>query len=127
MTATQGTRTLRDAVNSVRSKNAGPFTVTFDLFFPDRETFKDICDRKVDMIISGAVNVYPAGGTGFTPASVIWLARAFRPITRCQHRQVRQLLCRQPTSRAPASRISWRMLAYDGDSTATRSPRPAKR
>ena len=47
MTATQGTRTLRDAVNSVRSKNAGPFTVTFDLFFPDRETFKDICDRKV--------------------------------------------------------------------------------
>ncbi len=26
------------------------------------------------------------------------------------------------TSRAPASRISWRMLAYDGESTATRSP-----
>ena len=31
------------------------------------------------------------------------------------------------TSRAPASRISWRMLAYEGDSTAMRSPRPAKR
>lgn len=31
------------------------------------------------------------------------------------------------TSRAPAARISWRMLAYEGDSTAMRSPRPAKR
>ncbi len=31
------------------------------------------------------------------------------------------------TSRAPASRISWRMLAYEGDSTAMRSPRPPKR
>lgn len=31
------------------------------------------------------------------------------------------------TRRAPASRISCRMLAYDGDSTATRSPRPANR
>jgi hypothetical protein len=41
------TRTLRDAVVSVRSKNAGPFTVTFDLFFPDAETFRDVCARKV--------------------------------------------------------------------------------
>jgi hypothetical protein len=38
---------LRDKVNSVRSKNAGPFTVTFDLFFPDEATFREVCDRKV--------------------------------------------------------------------------------
>ena len=30
---------LFDSLASVRSKNAGPFTVTFDLFFPDRPTF----------------------------------------------------------------------------------------
>jgi hypothetical protein len=40
-------RTLRDLVVSARSKNAGPFTVTIDLFFPDAETFKDVCRRKV--------------------------------------------------------------------------------
>lgn len=31
--------TIRDLLNSVRSKNAGPFSVTFDLFFPDRATW----------------------------------------------------------------------------------------
>ena len=41
------TRTLREALVSVRSKNAGPFTVTFDLFFPDAETFHDIARRNV--------------------------------------------------------------------------------
>lgn len=38
---------LRDKVNSVRSKNAGPFTVTFDLFFPDEATFVEVCKSKV--------------------------------------------------------------------------------
>ncbi len=37
---------LQDKVNSVRSKNAGPFTVTFDLFFPDEATFREVCDSK---------------------------------------------------------------------------------
>jgi hypothetical protein len=37
---------LRDKVNSVRSKNAGPFTLTFDLFFPDEATFREVCDSK---------------------------------------------------------------------------------
>lgn len=35
-------RTLRDVVNSVRSKNAGPFTLTFDLFFPDAAAYREI-------------------------------------------------------------------------------------
>jgi hypothetical protein len=30
----------------VRSKNAGPFSVTFDLFFPDRETWDRVVDGK---------------------------------------------------------------------------------
>jgi len=37
-------RCLRDVVISVRSKNAGPFVVTFDLFFPDDETFTSVVD-----------------------------------------------------------------------------------
>lgn len=41
------TRTIRDALVSVRSKNAGPFTVTFDLFFPDLATFEDVKTRNV--------------------------------------------------------------------------------
>jgi hypothetical protein len=31
--------TVRDVCRHVRSKNAGPFWVTFDLFFKDREGF----------------------------------------------------------------------------------------
>ena len=38
--------TLQSALASVRSKNAGPFTVTFDLFFKDRETFFDVVGQK---------------------------------------------------------------------------------
>jgi hypothetical protein len=41
------TRTIRDVLVSVRSKNAGPFTVTFDLYFPDTETFHDMQQRGV--------------------------------------------------------------------------------
>jgi hypothetical protein len=47
VTAPAPTRTLQDALASVRSKNAGPFTVTFDLFFTDRETFLDVVAQKV--------------------------------------------------------------------------------
>jgi hypothetical protein len=40
-------RTLQDVLVSARSKNAGPFSVTIDLFFPDAATFHDVCERKV--------------------------------------------------------------------------------
>jgi hypothetical protein len=40
--ATTGERTVRDLVVSVRSKNAGPFSVTFDLFFGDADTFHEV-------------------------------------------------------------------------------------
>jgi hypothetical protein len=38
---------VRDVINSVRSKNAGPFAITFDLFFPDLETFTAV--KKADV------------------------------------------------------------------------------
>jgi Domain of unknown function (DUF4387) len=41
------TRTLHEVLSSIRSKNAGPFTVTFDLFFPDRATFLDVVEQGV--------------------------------------------------------------------------------
>jgi len=47
MSAAAPTRTLQSALASVRSKNAGPFTVTFDLFFKDRDTFFDVVGQKV--------------------------------------------------------------------------------
>lgn len=36
------TRRLADLARVVRSKNAGPFEVTFDLIFPDRETYERV-------------------------------------------------------------------------------------
>jgi hypothetical protein len=41
------TRTIRDMVNSVRSKNAGPFSLTFDLFFPDAASWHEVVDHGV--------------------------------------------------------------------------------
>jgi hypothetical protein len=40
-------KTLQDALSSIRSKNAGPFTVTFDLFFKDRDTYADVVEQHV--------------------------------------------------------------------------------
>ena len=40
--STTPSRTVRDLLVSVRSKNAGPFSVTFDLFFGDRATFDEV-------------------------------------------------------------------------------------
>ena len=58
---------VRDVINSVRSKNAGPFAITFDLFFPDVETFnavkaKDVFKKeliaKLYKLDPGDVDVY---------------------------------------------------------------------
>jgi hypothetical protein len=38
---------VRDVINSIRSKNAGPFYLTIDLFFPDVETFTKVRDKDV--------------------------------------------------------------------------------
>jgi hypothetical protein len=39
------TKVVGDIINSIRSKNAGPFAVTIDLFFPDQATF-DIAEKQ---------------------------------------------------------------------------------
>lgn len=41
------TRTLQSMCNSIRSKNAGPFTVCFDLFFKGHEEFDAVVAQKV--------------------------------------------------------------------------------
>ena len=38
---------LQDVLVSARSKNAGPFTLTIDLFFGDPDTFESVCERKI--------------------------------------------------------------------------------
>ena len=38
---------LRDVCRHVRSKNAGPFWVTIDLFFKDADSFAAVCQRQV--------------------------------------------------------------------------------
>ncbi len=41
--------TLAEAAMVIRSKNAGPFIFTFDILFPDQETFERVRDGgKVD-------------------------------------------------------------------------------
>jgi len=45
--AVVGGDVLRSTLVSARSKNAGPFCVTMDLFFGDVATFRRICDQKV--------------------------------------------------------------------------------
>ena len=45
MAATPGV--LKDVLTSARSKNAGPFSVSFDLFFPDLATFEMVRDNNV--------------------------------------------------------------------------------
>ena len=35
-------RTIRDSAVMCRSKNAGPFEVTLDIAFPDRETYEKV-------------------------------------------------------------------------------------
>ena len=73
--AAEKTGTLMDAVTSVRSKNAGPYSLTFDLFFPNEEVFNDVVDRNVltkegiaelYSIDPGVVKIFP-----FKPALAI--------------------------------------------------------
>jgi hypothetical protein len=51
-----------DVINSIRSKNAGPFAITFDLFFPDEATFEaarttDVFDKD---LIAGLYKLEPS-------------------------------------------------------------------
>lgn len=39
--------TIRDVASVVRSKNAGPFTLTFDLFFADDADYEQVRDAAI--------------------------------------------------------------------------------
>ncbi len=39
-------RRLRDMASIIRSKNAGPFRITFDILFDDAESFDTVCASK---------------------------------------------------------------------------------
>ena len=55
-----GPRTVREVLTSARSKNAGPFSVSFDLFFPDLATFEMVRDNNVfDPEVVGAIYRLP--------------------------------------------------------------------
>jgi hypothetical protein len=54
-------RVLKDVLTSARSKNAGPFSVSFDLFFPDLATFELVRDANVlDPEVIGPMYNLPA-------------------------------------------------------------------
>ena len=38
---------LAELARVIRSKNSGPFEITFDIFLPDRETFRRVLDSGV--------------------------------------------------------------------------------
>lgn len=58
------TRTLRETLASIRSKNAGPFTVCFDLFFKGPDEYGDVVAQKV-LTPSSVAALY-----GLDPATV---------------------------------------------------------
>src|SRR5437899_2247589 len=43
---TSGHRPLRDFASIIRSKNAGPYRLTFDILFRDEASFASVCDSK---------------------------------------------------------------------------------
>ncbi|MDX2276891.1 MAG: DUF4387 domain-containing protein [Hyphomonadaceae bacterium] len=47
MTAAANTKRLRDVAACVRGKNAGPFIVTIDIFFPDAKTYDRVVAANV--------------------------------------------------------------------------------
>ena len=40
-------KTLKDIAAVIRSKNAGPYELTLDVIFSDRETFERFCEKKI--------------------------------------------------------------------------------
>jgi len=43
---TTAAKRLRDYASIIRSKNAGPYRLTFDILFRDDESFRAVCDSK---------------------------------------------------------------------------------
>ncbi len=49
--------TLGEKVKKIRSKNAGPFWITIDIFCGDRKIYKDVCKKLKNSKISGLLMI----------------------------------------------------------------------
>lgn len=47
MRAAETSKPLRELAAVIRSKNAGPFRITFDILFTDREAYRRVCASRV--------------------------------------------------------------------------------
>lgn len=51
---------LRDHVEKVRSKNAGPFWLTVDIFCGDKSVYLDVCEKLTNFDIAKVLDVEEA-------------------------------------------------------------------
>ena len=50
--------TLGEKVRKIRSKNAGPFWITIDVFCGDKKVYKDVCNKLRNAKISVGITAY---------------------------------------------------------------------
>lgn len=48
---------LRDKAEKVRSKNAGPFWLTIDIFCGEKTVFQDVCEKLTNFDIANVLDV----------------------------------------------------------------------
>lgn len=48
---------LRDKAEKVRSKNAGPFWLTIDIFCGEKTVFQDVCEKLTNIEIANVLDV----------------------------------------------------------------------
>lgn len=48
---------LRDKAEKVRSKNAGPFWLTIDIFCGEKTVFQDVCEKLINIEIANVLDV----------------------------------------------------------------------
>ncbi len=61
---------LRDTVEKVRSKNAGPFWLTIDIFCGEKSIYQDVCDKLSNIDIAKVLDVDEANLKRFEIASL---------------------------------------------------------
>ena len=49
--------TLGEKVKKIRSKNAGPFWITIDIFCEDKKIYKDVCNKLINSQISSLLMI----------------------------------------------------------------------
>lgn len=61
---------LRDKVEKVRSKNAGPFWLTIDIFCGEKSIYQDVCNKLSNIDIAKVLDVDEANLKRFEIASL---------------------------------------------------------